>query len=156
MTIYVIFNLQSKTQCRGVPSSGLPVHHQLPEFTQTHVHQVGDAIQPSHFLSSPSRYSLTSKQSCLLPPSTPPLLDRILFPFGNVFNRPNCSLACLSSPLDRGPSWDPAHKVLLQLTWANCFSCHPLLYYASDGLITPNMQPSHCNTEATMVKNKVF
>ena len=33
---------------------GLPVHHQLPEFTQTHVHQVADAIQPSHPLSSPS------------------------------------------------------------------------------------------------------
>ena len=33
---------------------GLPVHHQLPEITQTHVHQVGDAIQPSHPLSSPS------------------------------------------------------------------------------------------------------
>ena len=33
---------------------GLPVHHQLPEFTQTHVYQVGDAIQPSHPLSSPS------------------------------------------------------------------------------------------------------
>ena len=33
---------------------GLPVHHQLPELTQTHVHQVGDAIQPSHPLSSPS------------------------------------------------------------------------------------------------------
>ena len=31
---------------------GLPVHHQLPEFTQTHVHQVGDAIQTSHPLSS--------------------------------------------------------------------------------------------------------
>ena len=30
---------------RSMP--GLPVHHQLPEFTQTHVHQVGDAIQPS-------------------------------------------------------------------------------------------------------------
>ena len=30
-----------------------PVHHQLPEFTQTHVHRVGDAIQPSHPLSSP-------------------------------------------------------------------------------------------------------
>ena len=37
---------------RGKP--GLPVHHQLPEFTQTHVHWVGDAIQPSHPLSSPS------------------------------------------------------------------------------------------------------
>ena len=33
---------------------GLPVHHQLPEFTQTHIHRVGDAIQPSHPLSSPS------------------------------------------------------------------------------------------------------
>ena len=33
---------------------GLPVHHQLPEFTQTHVHRVGDAIKPSHPLSSPS------------------------------------------------------------------------------------------------------
>ena len=33
---------------------GLPVHHQLPEFTQTHVHQVGDAIKPSHPLLSPS------------------------------------------------------------------------------------------------------
>ena len=33
---------------------GLPIHHQLPEFTQTHVHWVVDAIQPSHPLSSPS------------------------------------------------------------------------------------------------------
>ena len=40
---------------------GLPVHHQLPEFTQTHVHRVDDAIQPSHPLSSP----------LLLPPIPP-------------------------------------------------------------------------------------
>ena len=33
---------------------GLPVHHQFLQFTQTHVHRVGDAIQPSHPLSSPS------------------------------------------------------------------------------------------------------
>ena len=39
---------------------GLPVHHQLPEFTQTHVHRVSDAIQPSHPLLSP------------LPPPIPP------------------------------------------------------------------------------------
>ena len=37
---------------RSMP--GLPVHHELPEFTQTHVHRVSDAIQPSHPLSSPS------------------------------------------------------------------------------------------------------
>ena len=44
------------TRCNPMNRStlGLPVHHQLPEFTQTHVHRVGDAIQPSHPLSSPS------------------------------------------------------------------------------------------------------
>ena len=41
---------------------GLPVHHQLPELTQTHVHQVGDAIQPSHPLSTPSVFSLSQHQ----------------------------------------------------------------------------------------------
>ena len=42
----------------------LPVYHQLPEFTQTHVHRVGDAIQPSHPLSSPSppAFSLSQHQ----------------------------------------------------------------------------------------------
>ena len=40
------------TMNRSTP--GLPVHHQLTEFTQTHVHRVSDAIQPSHPLSSPS------------------------------------------------------------------------------------------------------
>ena len=44
------------TLCDPVNRStpGLPVHHQLPEFTQTHIHPVSDAIQPSHPLSSPS------------------------------------------------------------------------------------------------------
>ena len=44
------------TLCNPINRStpGLPVHHQLPEFTQTHVHRVSDAIQPSHPLSSPS------------------------------------------------------------------------------------------------------
>ena len=44
------------TLCDSMDCStpGLPVPHQLPEFTQTHVHRVGDAIQPSHPLSSPS------------------------------------------------------------------------------------------------------
>ena len=38
----------------GCSTPGYPVHHQLPELTQTHVHRIGDAIQPSHPLSSPS------------------------------------------------------------------------------------------------------
>ena len=48
-------SLQScPTSCNPMNRSmpGLPVHHQLPEFTQTHIHRVGDAIQPSHPLSS--------------------------------------------------------------------------------------------------------
>ena len=49
-------SLSHPTLCDPMNRStpGLPVHHQLPEFTQTHVHQVSDAIQPSHPLSSPS------------------------------------------------------------------------------------------------------
>ena len=44
------------TLCDPMNSStpGLPVYHHLPEFTQTHIHRVSDAIQPSHPLSSPS------------------------------------------------------------------------------------------------------
>ena len=41
---------------------GLPVHHQLPEFTQTHVYRVSDAIQPSHPRSSPSPPALNPSQ----------------------------------------------------------------------------------------------
>ena len=48
---------------------GLPVHHQLPEFTQTHVHRVGDVIQPSHPLSSPSPPVLNPSQHQSFPMS---------------------------------------------------------------------------------------
>ena len=57
------FSFQFSTVAQSCPTlwdpmnrstPGLPVHHQLPEFIQTHVHQVSDAIQPSHPWSSPS------------------------------------------------------------------------------------------------------
>ena len=64
ITIWIILtNLQFSSVAQSCPSifdpmncstPGLPVHHQLPEFTQTHVHRAGDAIQPSHPLSSSS------------------------------------------------------------------------------------------------------
>ena len=52
------------TLCNPINYStpGLPVHHQLPESTQTYVHWVGDAIQPSHPLSSPSPPALNLSQ----------------------------------------------------------------------------------------------
>ena len=50
--------------CNPMNSStpGLPVHHQLLEFTQTLVHRVGDAVQPSHPLSSPSLHAPNPSQ----------------------------------------------------------------------------------------------
>ena len=59
------------TLCDPVNCStpGLPVHHQLLEFTQTHVHRVSDAIQPSHRLSSPSPPSPNPSQHQSLPVS---------------------------------------------------------------------------------------
>ena len=53
---------------------GLPVHHQLPEFTQTHVHWVSDAIQPSHPMSSP------------FPPAPNPSQNQSLYQWVNSSN----------------------------------------------------------------------
>ena len=52
---------------------GLPVHHQLPELTETHVHRVSDVIQPSHLLSSPSppAPNPSQHQSLLIPCDKP-------------------------------------------------------------------------------------
>ena len=61
--LFVLISVQFSSVTQSCPAlcspmdcsmPGLPVHHQLPEFTQTHVHWVSDAIQPSHPLSSPS------------------------------------------------------------------------------------------------------
>ena len=67
--VYIGSSVQSLNHVRlcnpmDCSTPGLPVHHHLPEFTQTHVHQVGDAIQPFHPLSSPSppTFSLSQHQ----------------------------------------------------------------------------------------------
>ena len=67
--LYLSVQFSSVTQscptlCDSMSRStpGLPVHHQLPEFTQTHIHRVGDAIQPSHPLSSPTPLAPNSSQ----------------------------------------------------------------------------------------------
>ena len=58
------FTQSCATLCDPMDCStpGLPVHHQLLEFTQTHVHQVSDAIQTSHPLSSPSPHTFSLSQ----------------------------------------------------------------------------------------------
>ena len=63
-------NLCDPMNCR---MPGLPVHHKLPEFAQTQVHRVSDAIQPSHPLSSPS------------PPASNPSQHQVFFPVSQLF-----------------------------------------------------------------------
>ena len=53
-TVQFSRSVMSNSATHGLHYTGFPVHHQLPELAQTHVHQVGDAIPLSHHLSSPS------------------------------------------------------------------------------------------------------
>ena len=64
---------------------GLPVHHQLPEFTQTHVHWASDAIQPSHLLSSPfpPTFNLSQHQGLLQWVSSLHQVAKVKFPGGS-------------------------------------------------------------------------
>ena len=75
---------------------GLPVHHQLPEFTQAHVHPVGDAIQPSHPLS----------------PTSPPALSLSQHRFSSLAQW--CLTLC--NPMNRSPPGLSVHHQLLEFT----------------------------------------
>ena len=84
--LYCMVNVQFTSVTQSCPTlcdpidcsmPGLPVHHQLPEFTQTHVHWVGDAIQPSHPLPSPSpTFSLSKYQGLFQWVSSSPQVDK--------------------------------------------------------------------------------
>ena len=83
---------------RGTP--GLPVHHQLPEFTQTHVHRVSDAIQPSHPLSSP-------------PPPAPNPSQHQSFPMSQLFawGGQSTGVSALASFLPKkSQGWSPSEQ----------------------------------------------
>ena len=64
----------------GCSTPGLPVHHQLPELTQTHVHRVSDAIQPTHPLSSlsPPAFNLSQHQGLLQRVSSSHQVSKVL------------------------------------------------------------------------------
>ena len=89
----IMFQFSSVTQscptfCDPMNHStpGLPVHHQLPDFTQTHVHRVGNAIQPSHPLSSP------------FPPAPNPSQHQSLFQWVNFLRITGFQLWCFTEP----------------------------------------------------------
>ena len=109
---------------RSMP--GLPVHHQLPEFNQTHVHRVGDVIQPSHSLLSPFPPAPNPSQHQSFPVSQ-------LFAWGGQSIGVSASASVLPintqdwSPLG-WTSWDCKEKSLLQyhsskasILWCSAF-----------------------------------
>ena len=87
----------------NLSTPGLPVHHQLLEFTQTHVHRVSDAIQPSHPLSSP--YPLAPNPSQHGEGNGTPL-----------------QYSCLENPMDGGAWWATVHGVAKSRTRLSNFT----------------------------------
>ena len=89
-----------------------PVHHQLPEFTETQVHRVGDAIQPSHPLSSPSLSAPNPSQHQSFPMSQ-------LFTWGAQST--GVSALALFLP-KKSQGWSHAHYTLNLSKWADSAS----------------------------------
>ena len=90
---------------------GLPVHHQLPEFTQTHIHRVGDAIHPSHLLSSP------------FPPAPNPSERQSLFQWVNSLHEVAKVLELWKAPYKFSHC---VHCFPSYLPWSDGTRCHDL------------------------------
>ena len=105
---------------------GLPVHHQLPEFTQTHVHRVSDAIQPSHPLSSPS------------PPSPKSLPASESFPMSQLFTWGCQSIGVSASA---SPSNEHPGLISFRMDWLDLLAVQgtlkSLLHHSSKASILP-------------------
>ena len=101
-----IFSVQFSSVIQSCPTlynpmnrstPGLPVHHQLLEFTQTHVHRVSDVIQPSHPRSSPS------------PPARNPSQHQSLFQWVNAWGGQSTAASALPSFLPKkSQGWSPS------------------------------------------------
>ena len=111
---------------------GLPVHHQLPELTQSHVHRVGDAIQPPHPLSRP----------LLLPPS--------IFPSIRIFS--NESVLCIRWPkswsfsFSISPSSEYSGLISFRMDWLNLL--------AVQGTLKNLLQ--HHSSKASILRRSAF
>ena len=129
---------------------GLPVHHQLPEFTQTHVHRVSDTIQPSHPRSSPS------------PPAPNPSQHQSPFQLGyqsalslGEGNGSPLQYSCLKNPVDGGAWWAAVHRVsqsrarLRRLSMHGCIgegNGNPLQHSCLENTLSSSSSSNHTDS----------
>ena len=111
---------------------GLPVHHQLPGLTQTHVHRVGDAIQPSHPLSFPSPPALSLSQ------------HHSLFPMSLFFTSGGQSIGSFSFNIN--PSNECSGLISFRMDW--------LHFLAVQG--TLKSLPQHHSSKASILQCSAF
>ena len=118
---------------------GLPVHHKLPEFTQTHAHRVGDAIQPFHPLSSPFSSYLQS------------FLASRSFPVSQFFSSGGQSIGSFSFSIN--PSYEYSGLISFRMDWLDLLAVRGTLksllqHHSSKASILQHsdffrVQPSH-------------
>ena len=122
------------TLCNSMNCSmpGLPVHHQLLEFTQTHVRRVGDAIQPSHPLSSPSPPTLNVSQ------------HQGLFPMSQFFASAGQSIGSFSFSIS--PSNEYSGLISFSMDWLNLL--------AIQGTLKSLLQ--HHSSKASILRHSAF
>ena len=119
-------------------TSGLPVHHHLPEFTQTHIHRVSDAIQPSHPQSSPS------------PPAPNPSQHQGLFQLF-TWGGQSTGVSALASFLPKkSQSWSPSERTgwisLQSKGLSTVFSNTPVQKHQFFGAQLSSQSNSHIHT----------
>ena len=107
---------------------GFPVHHQLPKLTQTHVHRVADAIQPSHPLSSTQRtyvvhiYSFIKFYNSFINTAHLTFFKESSLYFYS-FTRRNKLHSFIFSKLKNIHTLKNHHEIFLHLLWGNCIFC---------------------------------
>ena len=111
---------------------GLPVHHQLLEFTQTHVHWAGDAIQPSYFLLSPSppTFNLSQHQG--------------LFKWVSLLHQVG---KYWSFSFNISPSSEHPGLISFRMGWLDLLRCRYMFYYLLINCKVPKTQKIHTDTE---------
>ena len=123
---------------------GLPAHHQLPELTQTHVHRVSDAIQPSHPLLSPSPPAPNPSQHQSLPKHK--ILSKVSFFLSNLVFYTYNNLSLLSYL-----EITSIRTKLFSFSLIKCIFISYIFFLWSRSVVSDSLQPQGCSLPGSSV-----